>query len=178
MLLRPATPADLPLLQRWERAPHVAAAAGDEDFNDWDWENQLGRAVPWREMLIAEADGGPIGRPIGFVQIIDPAEEESHYWGDCPAGLRAIDIWIGEADCIRRGFGRQMMRLALARCFGDPAVTAVLVDPLADNAGAHRFYEAMGFRPVGPRSFGPDSCLVYSLERARWREGSDACPPC
>jgi aminoglycoside 6'-N-acetyltransferase len=35
---------------------------------------------------------------IGFVQIIDPAREESHYWGDAPGGLRAIDIWIGEAD--------------------------------------------------------------------------------
>jgi aminoglycoside 6'-N-acetyltransferase len=171
MRLRPATPADLPLLKRWDEAPHLAGTLGDEDFNDWDWENQLGRAVPWREMLIAEVDG----RPVGFVQIIDPAEEESHYWGDCPTGLRAIDIWIGEPGDIRRGLGRRMMRLALGRCFADPAVTAVLVDPLADNAAAHRFYEALGFRPVGPRSFGPDRCLVYSLDVARWREGSDAC---
>ena len=54
MLLRPAMPADLPLLWRWEKAPHVLAASGDPDFNDWDRENQLGRTVPWREMLIAE----------------------------------------------------------------------------------------------------------------------------
>ena len=172
MRLRPATPADLPLLRRWDEAPHLAGTMGDESYNDWDWENQLGREVPWREMLIAEADG----RPVGFLQIIDPAEEESRYWGDCPAGLRAVDIWIGEPGDIRRGFGRQMMDLALGRCFADPAVTAVLVDPMADNSAGHRFYEAMGFRLVGPRSFGPDRCLVYSLERARWREGREPCP--
>ena len=172
MRLRPATRADAPLLRRWEAAPHLAGALGDPGFNDWDWENQLGRAVPWREMLIAEAEG----RPVGFVQIIDPAEEETGYWGDCPQGLRAIDIWIGEPDCLRRGFGSQMMRLALGRCFADPAVTAVLVDPLADNLAAHRFYEALGFRSEGPRMFGPDACIVHSLDRAGWREGSEQCP--
>ncbi len=172
MILRPATQADLPLLRRWDGAPHLAGSMGDADFNDWDWENQLGRDVPWREMLIAEADG----RPIGFVQIIDPAEEESHYWGDCPSGLRAIDIWIGAPGDIHQGFGRRMMGLALERCFADAGVTAVLVDSMADNDAAHRFYEAIGFRRVGPRQFGPDRCLVYSLESARWRQGSHECP--
>ena len=88
MLLRKANPADLPLLRLWDEAPHVAETAGDPDWNDWDWENQLGRDVPWREMLIAEADG----RPVGFVQLIDPGREESRYWGDCQPGLRAVDI--------------------------------------------------------------------------------------
>ena len=68
------------------------------------------------------------------------------------------------------------MRLALGRCFADPAVTAVLVDPMADNTAAHRFYEALGFRRVGPRTFGPDACIVYSFDRADWREGSEPCP--
>lgn len=172
MRLRAATPADLPLIRRWDAAPHLAGRMGDQDHNDWDWENQLGRHAPWREMLIAEEHG----RPVGFVQIIDPAEEESHYWGDCAKGLRAVDIWIGDPGDLRRGLGRSMMRLALGRCFADPGVTAVLVDPMADNEAAHRFYEAIGFRLIGPRTFGPDHCLVYSLERARWREGSHRCP--
>ncbi len=41
---------------------------------------------------MAEIDG----RAVGFVQAIDPAREESHYWGDVPEALRAIDIWIEE----------------------------------------------------------------------------------
>ncbi|MCW5924126.1 MAG: GNAT family N-acetyltransferase [Saprospiraceae bacterium] len=78
------------------------------------------------------------GRPIGFAQIIDPVREETHYWGDVPDNLRAIDIWIGEAEDTRKGCGSDMMRSALRRCFAEPAVAAVLIDPLASNTAAHR----------------------------------------
>ncbi len=159
--LRPAKPTDLALLRRWDEAPQVVAA---DPNDDWNWQEELGREPPWREQLVAELDG----RPIGFVQIIDPAEEDSHYWGDVPAGLRALDIWIGESDCLGRGHGTRMMRLALARCFADPTVSAVLIDPLQSNVAARRFYERLGFRMVGPRRFGDDDCMVYRLEREDW----------
>lgn len=165
--LRPATPDDLDLLRRWDDEPHVVAA---DPNDDWGWETELARSPDWREQLIAEVDG----RPIGFVQIIDPAREDSHYWGDIEPGLRAIDIWIGEADDLGRGHGTTMMRLALARCFAAPEVTAVLIDPLESNTRAHRFYERLGFRAVGPRTFGEDHCLVYRLERADWEASASA----
>ncbi len=129
--------------------------------DDWGWETELARAPDWREQLIAEVDG----RPVGFVQIIDPAREESRYWGDAPAGLRAIDLWIGSEADLGKGFGTQMMRLALERCFADPQVSAVLIDPLASNTRAHRFYERLGFRFVERRRFGADECFVYRLDR-------------
>jgi aminoglycoside 6'-N-acetyltransferase len=131
------------------------------DPNDeWHWEEELPRRPSWREMLIAEI----AGFPIGFLQIIDPAEEESHYWGDVEAHLRAIDIWIGEAEYLGRGYGTEMMRLAIARCFADPRVTAILVDPLASNVDAIRFYSRLGFARVESRRFGDDDCEVYRLE--------------
>jgi aminoglycoside 6'-N-acetyltransferase len=37
-----------------------------------------------------------------MIQIIDPAQEETHYWGDVEAELRAIDIWIGEESDLDR----------------------------------------------------------------------------
>jgi aminoglycoside 6'-N-acetyltransferase len=157
--LRPATPADLDVLRDWNERPHVLAS---DPNDDWGWEVELGRAPDWREQLIAELEG----RPIGFIQIIDPAREESRYWGEVPNGLRAIDIWIGDEADLGKGHGTRMMRLALARCFADPAVSAVLVDPLAGNTRAHRFYERLGFRCVERRRFGGDECLVYRLERA------------
>ncbi|HEX7044225.1 MAG TPA: GNAT family N-acetyltransferase [Burkholderiales bacterium] len=157
--LRPATPKDLALLRRWDDAPHVIAA---DPNDDWQWETELRRTPDWREQLIAEVDG----RPVGFVQIIDPAREDSRYWGEVPPNLRAIDIWIGEADCLGRGYGTTIMALALARCFADPAVGAVLIDPLASNVRAHRFYERLGFRFIEQRRFGSDDCFVYRLERA------------
>jgi aminoglycoside 6'-N-acetyltransferase len=159
--LRLATPGDLALLRRWDEEPHVVAA---DPNDDWEWETELQRSPDWREFLIAEVGG----RPIGFLQIIDPAREDSHYWGDCEPGLRAIDIWIGEADMLGRGHGTTMMRMAFARCFADPRVQAILIDPLADNVRAHRFYERLGFRFVGPRTFGADDCFVHRLDRADW----------
>lgn len=160
--LRPATLADLELLRHWDEQPHIIAS---DPNDDWGWEVELGRTPDWREQLIAEVEG----RPIGFIEIIDPAREEDHYWGEVSANLRAIDIWIGEAAELGKGYGTQMMRLALARCFADPAVTAVLVDPLASNTRARRFYERLGFQFQAFRRFGEDDCCVYRLNRADWQ---------
>lgn len=157
--LRPATPADVPLLRHWDTQPHVIAA---DPHDDWGWEQELGRHRAWREQLIAECGG----RPIGYVEIIDPARDDEHYWGDVPEGLRAIDIWIGEAADLGHGRGTRMMRLALARCYADPSVEAVLVDPLARNTRAQRFFQRLGFRFVERRQFGRDDCAVFRYRRA------------
>ncbi len=159
LTLRPATPADLDLLRHWDEQPHVVAS---DPNDDWGWEVELARSPDWRELLIAEDDG----RAIGFMQIIDPAREDTRYWGDVPAGLRAIDIWVGEAADLGRGYGTEMMRLALARCFAPPDVSAVIIDPLASNTRAIRFYQRLGFRFVEHRRFGDDECDVYQLTRA------------
>jgi aminoglycoside 6'-N-acetyltransferase len=101
-----------------------------------------------------------------LVQIIDPAREESRYWGEVAADLRAVDLWLGEPADLGKGYGTRIMRDVLERCFADPRVSAVLVDPLAANARAHRFYERLGFRPLERRRFGADECLVFSLQHA------------
>jgi aminoglycoside 6'-N-acetyltransferase len=45
----------------------------------------------------------------------------------------------------------------------------VLIDPLAGNVGAHRFYERLGFRFVERRRFGTDDGFVYRLDRTSCR---------
>jgi len=160
--LRPASIEDLSLLQHWDQQPHVKAS--DDEDDDWNWEYELERFPAWREQLIAELDG----EPIGCVQIIDPAEEETHYWGQVEPNLRAIDIWIGEAEDLGKGYGTVMMNLALERCFADDKVTAVLIDPLETNHGAIHFYERIGFQFVERRRFNGSHCLVYKYDRADW----------
>lgn len=161
LILRPATPDDLARLQVWDDEPHVLES---DPNDDWGWETELARTVDWREQLIAEVDGVPIG----FVQIIDPAREDSHYWGEIDADLRAIDIWIGEAAYLGQGYGTRMMTLAIERCFADPIVSAIVIDPLASNRRAQRFYARLGFAVEGPRRFGLDDCLVMRLRRETW----------
>ncbi len=158
---RNATIKDLELLEYWDKQAHVIASDPDDD---WNWAFELTRFPEWREQLIAEVNG----RPVGFVQIIDPAIEESHYWGDVAENLRAIDIWIGEKEDLGKGYGTGMMRMAVARCFKNKQVTAILIDPLETNSNAIRFYERIGFEFVEKRHFGESKCVVYTLTREKW----------
>lgn len=58
-----------------------------------------------------------------------------------------------------------MMELAIEKCFSIKIVNAIIIDPLASNKEAHRFYERLGFRFVEEHRFGEDDCLVYRLDR-------------
>jgi aminoglycoside 6'-N-acetyltransferase len=161
MDLRPARPSDEALLRGWDAQAHVIASNPNDHRA---WEVELNREPDWCELLIAEIDD----RPIGFMQIIDPAFEQSRYWGKLAEGLRAIDIWIGEEGNLGKGYGTEMMKLALTRCFSDAAVSTVIVDPLVRNVRAHHFYERLGFQFVERRWFGADECLIYRLHRAEF----------
>jgi aminoglycoside 6'-N-acetyltransferase len=117
--------------------------------------------VPWRELLIAEDDG----RPIGFVQLADAHDEESHYWGEVDPGTWCIDIWIGSPEDRGRGLGTKVMRKAVSRNFEDHGATSILIDPRVSNRRAIEFYERLGFEPVGERTFDEDdACLVMRLD--------------
>ena len=143
----------------------MLASSGADPENDW--RTTLAQEVTWGCTLIAQVDG----RAIGVLEIIDPALEESHYWGEVEAGLRAIDIWIGAAEDRNRGHGRRMMQLALDRCFAEAGVRAVIIDPLESNLRACRFYERLGFRFVERRRFGDNDCRIYRIDRAQWAAG-------
>ena len=171
IVLRPATAADIPVLERWDQEPHVIAATSDDPdqpkaFGDLYWPEELALVCDVYRYFIAEREG----RQIGAMLIIDPHLEPTHYWGEIEPGLRAIDIWIGAADDLGKGYGETMMRLAFRLCFADPAVTAIVIDPLAGNERAHRFYRRLGFEPEARRTFGEDDCLVHRLTRGSWRQ--------
>ena len=168
--LRPAVFSDAALLTEWDHLQHVISCTTDDPDasvarDAGEWEKELASPTPHWEHLVAEVDG----RPVGAMLLIDPALEPTRYWGDIEFNLRAIDIWIGPADALGRGYGTAMMTQAIDRCFADASVRAIVIDPLASNIDAHRFYQRLGFRVVGPRSFGEDDCLVHRLDRAGWQ---------
>lgn len=169
--IRPAVHGDIPMLQRWDRDPTVIASASDDpdaalafgEENDWRENIDLYQPDVW-EYWIAEIDG----RPVGAMQLCDPHREPTHYWGDIGPNLRSLDIWIGEPDARGKGYGDAMMRAGIARCFADSSVTAIVIDPLASNTRAHRFYQRLGFKPTHRQMFGEDDTLVHRLTREAW----------
>jgi aminoglycoside 6'-N-acetyltransferase len=168
--LRAVTLEDAGTLERWDHEPHVISATSDDPkaekaFGDHDWRQAIPLQSAVSHYLMAELDG----RPIGALQVIDPHLEPEHYWGDTEPNLRAIDIWIGEASCLGQGHGERIMRAAINACFSDDTVTGILIDPLNSNTRSHRFYQRLGFKVVGRRSFDGDDCLVHRLHRVDWR---------
>lgn len=161
--MRKATIQDSELLRYWDNQPHKKEA---DPYSDWQWETELGRDVSWREQLIAEVDG----RPIGFMELLRCAEEPEHYWGDVPSSWMAIDIWIGEGSDIGRGYGSQMLSQAMERCFANEDIHSIVLDPIVTNIRARRFYERHGFRFVENRWFDLDLCAVYRLDKSDWFE--------
>lgn len=153
---------DVALLAVWDEDPDIAAALGGRGADWYDWPSELARDLPWRELLIAEDDD----RPVGFVQLTDAHEEESHYWGDVDPGTWAIDIWIGSPHDRGRGIGTQVMQQATDRVFEIHGATSVLIDPKVTNQRAIAFYRRLGFQPITERDFGDDDlCLVMRLHR-------------
>ena len=168
--LRRATAADIVWLERWDDEPDVVAATSDDPaatvaFEGIVWADEIAAQSNLMQYYIGELDG----RPIGAMQLCDPQLEPTHYWGDVAPNLRALDIWIGAAADRGQGYGAEMMRLALALCFAEPNVTAVIIDPLASNTRAHRFYRRLGFKLIDRRHFGEDDCLVFELARRDWQ---------
>ena len=167
--LRPAAAADAALLAAWDLEPHVIACSGDdplaeEAFDGIDWTDELTNSAYELTYVIAEVEG----RPVGVMAVCDPHTEPSHYWGEIDPNLRAIDIWIGPAEWLGRGVGTSMMTQMIDRCFSEPEVTAIVIDPLNTNTAAIRFYQRLGFAVVGRRMFDEDYCLVHRLERDSW----------
>lgn len=166
--VRPATAADAPLLAAWDREPHVIACSNDDPDAEVafgsDWADEVTNSAYELTYVMAEVEG----EPIGVMAVCDPHTEPSQYWGEIEPGLRAIDIWIGPAEWLSRGVGTQMMKQMIERCFAEPGVTAIVIDPLNSNQAAHRFYRRLGFRDVGRRMFDTDDCLVMRLEKADW----------
>jgi aminoglycoside 6'-N-acetyltransferase len=169
--LRRATPADAEILSQWDAKPHVQAAVSNNGCSgfDADWPVELDQRSDGTEFFIAEVDC----KPIGALQIIDPAREHSHYWGAVATNLKAIDIWIGEEDYLGKGFGGRMMTFAVEYAFTESEVAAILIDPLSNNLKAHRFYCRFGFKFMERRQFDAESdCFVFKLTRSDWQKRS------
>ena len=138
---RPMTAADLPLIGRWLREPHVRKWWGDPDEQLALIGSDL--TEPAMDQFIVLAGD----RLVAYLQCYSLTAWNTGF-GAQPEGTRGIDQFIGESDMIGRGHGSAFIRPFV----GDKlrqAVPRVVTDPDPLNLRAVRAYEKAGFEKVG-----------------------------
>jgi aminoglycoside 6'-N-acetyltransferase len=136
-VFRPMTAADLPLVQRWLREPHVAEWWHDPEtfeFVSGDLDH------PDMAQFIVTLDG----RPFGYLQCYRMSAWNSGF-GPQPVGTRGIDQFIGEADMMGRGHGSAFVRAFIEDLLRS-GVPRIVLDPRPTNPRGIRAYEKAGFQ--------------------------------
>jgi aminoglycoside 6'-N-acetyltransferase len=134
---RPMTAADLPLIRRWLKMPHVMEWWGDPDEQLELVSGDL--THPAMDQYIV-ASGG---RDFAYIQSYRMTEWNTGF-GRQPDGSRGIDQMIGEPDMVARGHGSAFIRSFIERLLAAGA-PRVVTDPDPENARAIRCYEKAGF---------------------------------
>ncbi len=135
---RPARRLDLPILQRWLRAPEVVRWWGDPAAQAALLEGDLNE--PRMVMRIVSFNGSPFA----YAQDYDVASWPQPQFANLPAGTRAIDAFIGEPEMVGRGHGAAFLHLLALRLIDDGA-PLVAIDPDTRNVRARRAYAKAGF---------------------------------
>jgi aminoglycoside 6'-N-acetyltransferase len=153
---RPALWHDLPMLERWLRAPEVVRWWGDPGEQAALLQQDLDEpAMVMRIVSFA-------GRPFAYAQDYAVHTWPQPHFADLPAGARAIDTFIGESDMIGRGHGGAYLRLLAERLRAEGA-PVVAIDPDLDNVRALRAYAKAGFygSTVVDSAEGPAILMIF-----------------
>ncbi len=137
---------DLPLMQRWFKAPHVARWWYDEGTSRREVEDEYIPYIEGREpvhpYLILYRE-----QPIGYIQVYPISHDDEYARLVDVEGSSGIDLFIGETEYLYRGLGASILRRFLAEeVFSDPAVEVCVIGPEPKNTAAIRSYEKAGFR--------------------------------
>lgn len=156
---RPLAEADLDMMARWLRAPHVA-----------EWWHRAEKQVEQMRSHIDDPTVSPFvvlleDMPFGYIQLcdLDFERDKEPVLGSQPKGTFGIDQFIGPADMIGHGLGTRLVS-AMAEQALNSGATRVLVDPHPDNTAAIRAYEKAGFVRLGTFSMTSGPALLMARD--------------
>ena len=162
---RPFTEADIPLLYKWFRRPHIIEWWGEDDANLTLSETMDEYALskfseyntsPYIAMMDAQ--------PIGFAQSYIAFGASGGWWeSETDPGVRGIDQFLAEESLLGRGVGTSLVSTLTSMLFEDENVTKIQTDPSPRNLRAIRCYEKAGFHKVGVITT-PDGQAMYMLK--------------
>ena len=130
------TAADLPLIKRWLKMPHVIEWWG-EPGEQFDLVSGDLTHPAMDQYIVATGE-----REFAYIQCYRMTEWNTGF-GPQPDGTRGIDQMIGEPDMIERGHGTAFIRAFIEDLLA-AGVPRVVTDPDPTNARAIRCYEKAG----------------------------------
>ena len=139
--LRPMEAADFDLFRKWLYTPHIARWYHEP----LDWIDEVEKQdseFRWIHHFIAEHAGSPIG----FCQYYACADSDELWEGyTALGGSYSIDYMIGQADCLRRGFGRQIVADLTEKIMRHPDAKRIVAQPEPENKASCGLLLSCGF---------------------------------
>lgn len=144
-----------PLLLKWLKTPHVRAYWDadvqwtpeliQEKYDSYSKGYKLEKGIPKKiQAYIIFMDE----EPIGYIQLYNAYDfPRSKPLIGLPENLAALDIFIGEVECLGKNLGSKALQLFL-ETIADPHYCNVLVDPEKRNIAAIKAYEKAGFKKI------------------------------
>lgn len=178
---RPLRAEDTPLIVRWRRNEHVRRWWHDATDDEV--------AAECAELLAGVEPVNPLiillgARPIGFLQwyrlwndgvVISPSYAQLS--PEIPRSAAAVDLYIGEADCVYRGLGPRILRTLLReRIFTEPDIPGCMISPDPRNTSAIRAYEKARFhykRTIWMEETAEDEYVMYLAREEELGEDED-----
>lgn len=143
LAIRESVFADCALFAEWEVKPYIQDSftmSQNRNYEEIVREfivRELDRDKRQFTILIREQDDRPIGRI--YLSRIDPGADS----------LDITRIYIGEEDCLGKGYGEDAMRLLLEYCFIQLHAERVTLDHVPNNYRAAALYQKLGFHYEG-----------------------------
>jgi aminoglycoside 6'-N-acetyltransferase len=164
---RPVGAADLPMLDRWMRAPHWREWWGDSD-EEIRFVRDMIEGRDTTRPFIFSVDG----EDIGYIQYWFVGDHRNEAWladnpwlGVLPPETIGVDLSIGPADRLSKGIGASVLSAFVAR-LRESGFGEIIIDPDAANLRAVRAYGKAGFRAI-PELLGRSGvCLIMRHEGA------------
>ncbi len=139
--LRPLQDADVEQLKIWLYKKHVLQWYHDTD--DWLKEiRERKREFSFLHHFIVDKGD----EPIGFCQYYDCFDaKELWYSVESRGKMFSIDYLIGEENYLRKGFGKQIIKLLIEEISKENEKYEIVVQPDTDNTASNKTLLANGF---------------------------------
>jgi aminoglycoside 6'-N-acetyltransferase len=146
---RPVTQADFAKLRGWMEKPH---------WRQW-WGDPEEELAYIKEMIEGRDTTRPFifavdGQPVGYIQVWFISDQIEAGWAEketwltmVPANSVGVDLSIGEAENLDKGYGSATLR-AFTLDLAMQGHQTILIDPDPVNLRAVRAYEKAGYRAI------------------------------